>query len=42
MTEPAPEDQALRGCDGGDRVDLEEAEPAHGLEDAGRAAVEEL
>jgi hypothetical protein len=28
--------------DGRDRVELEEAEPAHGAEDAARRAVEEL
>jgi hypothetical protein len=32
----------LRGRDGGDRVELEEAEVADGLEDTRRRAVEEL
>ena len=40
--EPAPEDEVLRGRDGRDRVELQEAEPSHGLEDARRRAVEEL
>ena len=33
-TEAAPEDEMLRRRDGRDRVELEEAEPAHGLEHA--------
>ena len=32
--EPAPEDELLRRCDGRDRVDLQEAELPHGVEDA--------
>jgi hypothetical protein len=40
--EAAPEDELLRRCDGRDRVDLEEAEPANRLEDVARGAVEEL
>ena len=40
--ESAPEHELLRRRDGGDRVDLEEAEPLHGVEDGRRRAVEEL
>ena len=40
--EPAPEDKMLRRRDRGDRVELEEAEPADGLEDAACAAVQPL
>ena len=40
--EPAPEHELLRRRDGGDRVDLQEAEPLHGVEDAGCRAVEKL
>ncbi len=40
--EPAPEDELLRRRDGGDRVDLQEAEPLHGVEDRRRRPVEEL
>ena len=40
--EPAPEDEVLRRRDGGDRVELQEAEPANRVEDAARGAVEEL
>ena len=40
--EPAEEDEVLRPLDRRDDVDLEEAEPPHRLEDAGRAAVERL
>src|SRR5438445_416999 len=38
--EAAPQDESLRRCDRGDRVDLKEAEPADGLEHAVGAAVE--
>src|SRR5439155_23772391 len=41
-TEPAPEDEMLRRRDRRDRIELEEAEPAHRLEDSVRAAVEPL
>ena len=40
--EPAPEDEVLRRRDARNRVELEEAEPADGLEDAARPAVEPL
>ena len=40
--ETAPEDEVLRRRDGRDRVELEEAEPAHGLENVRRRAVEAL
>src|SRR5262249_37060318 len=40
--EPAPEDEVLRRGYARDRVELEEAEASHGLEDAVRAAVERL
>ena len=40
--EPAEEDEVLRPLDGLDDVDLEKAEPAHGLEHAGRGPVERL
>jgi hypothetical protein len=40
--EPAPEDEVLRRRHGRDGVDLKEAEPADGLEDVRRRAVEEL
>ena len=40
--EPAPEHELLRRRDGGDRVDLQEAEPLHGVEDRRRRPVEEL
>ena len=36
------EDELLRRRDGGDRIELEEAEPAHRLKDVARRAVEEL
>jgi hypothetical protein len=42
LAEPAPEDEVLRRRDGGDRVELQEAEPLHRREDVGGAAVEEL
>src|SRR5882724_250035 len=38
----APQDESLRGCDRGDRIDLEEAEPTNRFEHAVGAAVEEL
>ncbi len=38
--EPAPEDEVLRRRDGRDRVDLQEAEPAYGVQDVRRGAVE--
>ena len=41
-TEPAPEDEVLRGRDGRDRVDLQEAEVTDGLDDVGRRPVERL
>src|SRR5262249_16307501 len=37
--EPAPENEVLRRRNGGDRIELEEAEPPHGVEDAARRAV---
>mgnify|MGYP003457244285 CR=1 FL=1 len=40
--EPAPEDQMLRRCDGRDRIELQEAEAADGVQDVGRRPVEEL
>src|SRR4029077_14243354 len=42
LSQPAPEDEMLGRRDGRDRVELEEAEPAHGLEDSARGAVEAL
>src|SRR6266550_5692756 len=41
-TEPAPEDELLRGRHRGDRIELKEAEPPYGLEHPARRAVEEL
>ena len=40
--EPAEEDEVLRPLDRLDDVDLEKAEPLHGVEDARRGAVQEL
>src|SRR5207253_9176216 len=40
--EPAPEDEVLGWRDRRDRIELEEPEPAHGVEDAASGAVEEL
>jgi hypothetical protein len=40
--ETAPEDEVLRGRDGGDGVELEEPEPADGMEDSACRAVEQL
>src|SRR5262249_55396718 len=40
--EAAPQHELLRWRDRRDRVELEKTEPAHGLEDAGRRAVETL
>src|SRR5438132_903977 len=40
--EAAPEDEVLRGRDGRNRVELEESEPANGLQDAASGAVEQL
>src|SRR5262249_1529530 len=40
--EPAPENEVLRRRNGGDRIELEEAEPPHGVEDAARRAVQQL
>src|SRR5205807_2222571 len=40
--EAAPEDEVLWRRDGRDRIELEEPEPAHRLEDAARRAVEQL
>jgi hypothetical protein len=40
--EPAPEDEVLRRGHRRDRVELEEAEPAHGVEDLPSPAVEAL
>ena len=41
-TEPAPQHELLRGRHGGDRIELEEPESPHRLEDARRRAVESL
>ena len=40
--EPAPQHELLRGRHGGDRIELEEPESPHRLEDARRRAVESL
>src|SRR5256714_9600419 len=41
-TEPAPEDEPVSGRDGGDRIELQEAEPSHGFENPAGGAVELL
>src|SRR6266516_1666824 len=41
-SEAAPQDESLRGCDRGNRIDLEEAEPANWRVYAVGAAVEKL
>ena len=42
VAEAAPEDEVLRRRDGCDRVELEEAEPADGVEHPARRAVKQL
>jgi hypothetical protein len=40
--QPAPEDEQVAGCHDGGGIELERAQPAHGVEHPGRRAVEKL